>query len=167
MKNWNVQLQLYFVRSNYDVSEKTEPNPTQKQLDAYMRKGSKYKKYLEDMYTYGEYGEMPRKIKYTSGGKLIYTLKSKKSHWNNKIIYNTKKDILEDILNNSFEDGMYGAGPGSHGVYPTKKQYNYVNYKGQHQKSYEELGLIDCRNTKTIKIEEIKSKPKSSIPKLR
>ena len=169
MKKWNIQLQLYFIRTNDDVSENNEPSPTSKQLDTYMRKGTKYKEYLKDMYIYGDYGEMPKNIKYTTGGKLSYTLTSKKSTWNNKIIYSSKRDILDDILRSSFEDGMYGAGPGSHGVYPTKKQYKYVNYQGKNQKSYEELGVIDCRNSKTIKIEEIKPKvkSKSSIPKLR
>jgi len=52
---------------------------------------------------------MRKNIKYTTSGKLSYILTSKGCRtWNNKILYNSNKDILDDILLNSFEDGMYG-----------------------------------------------------------
>jgi len=62
MTKWGVTIQLFFTRTNFDYTIMNEPNPTQKQFDAYMRKGSKYKFFLKDMYGYGVYGQIPSKI---------------------------------------------------------------------------------------------------------
>ena len=127
MATWNVSIQLYFTRTNGERTKKEEPNPTKKQLDAYMRKGSKYKKYMEDMYLYGDYGYMPKKIKYCDGGKLSYELSGEVLNYYKKKVFPTKESVLQDIMESSFEDGMYASSPGSHGVYPTKNVNSNVN----------------------------------------
>ena len=154
MVEWNVTINLFFIRTS-DRTTKEEPNPSKKQIDEYMRKGTKYKELLADMYLYDEYGKMPTKIKYMNGGKLSYTLSA------DEALFPTKESVISNILENSFEDGMYGAQPGSHGVYPTKKQY--VVY-GSH-KAYEELGLIDCRKRASITVKKsvAKNKKKASV----
>ena len=136
---WQVTIKLFFIRTNHEFTTKEEPNPTKKQLDVYMRKGSKYKTYLEDMYTYGEYGKMPTKIKYSDGGKITYQLSSTIENYMGKPVFSTKQSVIEDIMFNSLEDGMYGASPGSHGVYPTKKKYEHVSYNGKNKVTMKNL----------------------------
>jgi hypothetical protein len=160
MTNWTVTIKLYFVRTNDGYTTKEEPNPTKKQLDTYMKKGSKYKTYLADIYSYGEYGKMPTKIKYSDGGILRYELDGKAKDFMGNLVFPTTESIKEDIMSNSFEDGMYEAPPPSHGVYPTKKKYEY-SFNGKTKSNYEELGVIDCRNRATIKVNKVTTKKKS------
>ena len=166
MTKWNVTIELFFQRTNGERTTAEEPNPTKKQLDAYMREGTKYKRFLEDMYLYGEYGKKPSKIKYSDGGKLSYELNGDVKDFKGIVIFPTAESIKDDIMNNSFEDGMYGAEPPSHAVYPTKKKYEYTSYNGKKYVNYEELGVIDCRNEKTIRVKKVESKkkrPKASV----
>lgn len=136
---------MFFIRTN---ENSVEPDPTQKQLDVYMRKNKRYEQYLEAMYAYGNYNEMPTDIKYSNGGKLSYTLRSKYLYLRDTIKYNSKKEIKQDILEDSFEDGLFSGMPGTAGVYPTRK-------------TNEELGVIDCRKSKNIVITQIKKTKKS------
>ena len=147
MADWIVTIKLYFMRTNIDRTIKEEPNPTMKELDAYMRKETRYETYIEDLYLYGEYGEMPEKIKYTQGGEISYQIKNN--------IFATKKSVIEDIMSNSLEDGMFGASAPSHGVYPTKKKYSYSYNNGKIYSQHEELGVIDCRKKSTIVVEKV------------
>ncbi len=158
MTIWKVTIQFFFKRTNLDRTKKEEPNPTKKQLDAYMRKGSKYKQYLEDMYMYGDYGEMPKKIKYRNGGKLSYELSNTPMMYNyntkSKIpVFPTAKSVVDYIMGDSFEDGLFEGEPGSAGVYPTKNKYKN---NGSPNKYYEELGVIDCRKKATIIVKKKK-----------
>ena len=158
MATWKVTMRLHFIRTNDEISTKQEPNPTQKQLNAYMRKGSKYKLYLADMYSYGDYNKMPSKIKYSDGGTLSFELSGKIKNYSGNPVFPSKKSVIDDILGSSFEDGMYESGPGSAGVYPTKKKYLY---NGMGNAFHHELGVIDCRNKATITVEKVEIKKKS------
>lgn len=68
------------------------------------------------------------------------------------MLFNIKQSIIDHILNDSFEDGLYDGGPGSHCVYPTKHKYD---------DRHEELGLIDCRRKANIPFEKVQSKSAS------
>jgi hypothetical protein len=144
---WKVILQLFFVRTTNRVCE---PNPTIEEIDKHMKKNKNYIEYVKDIFYYGDYGEIPMKITYHGKGKLSFVLKDKLNFAGNEL-FKFKKDVIEHILNESFEDGLYGGGPGSHGVMSTKNKYD---------NSYEELGLIDCRKKSNIIVEKIES-PKS------
>jgi len=62
MTKWSVEIRLESTRYlRCDV----QPNPTNKQVDTYMRKGSKYKKCIEEMYS-----KKPSKIKYSESSLL-------------------------------------------------------------------------------------------------
>ena len=152
MTKWGVTIQLFFTRTNFDYTIMNEPNPTQKQFDAYMRKGSKYKFFLKDMYGYGVYGQIPSKIKYIDGGKLSYELDKSINDYQGKSVFPTVDSIKEDIMNNSFEDGMYQLTVPSHGVYPTKKKYLPIYGT---ESVYEELGVIDCRTRASISVQKL------------
>lgn len=54
-----------------------EPNPTLKQIDTYLKKGKRYNEYVKDMFYYGDYGEIPKSIKYMNNGKVSFILKEK------------------------------------------------------------------------------------------
>jgi len=60
-------------------------------------------------------------------------------------MFPTKKSVK--VTEMSFADGLFEAQPPSAGVYPTKKKYNHSQY--------EELGIIDCRITKSIVVKAI------------
>ena len=150
---WKVTLQLFFKRTSIHPLT-IEPNPTLKDIDAHMKKKKNYIEYVKDIFYYGDYGEMPKNIKYLGQGKISFILKEKTGNYG-ETLFKYKKDIINHIMNESFEDGLYGGGPGSHGVYPTKHKYEY---------GYDELGVIDCRKLSNIHVEKVQQK-QSSIKK--
>ena len=98
MTIWKITIHLVFERSiDEDVKDfkskadynkflneeyAKEPNPTQKQLDAYMRnpkpwggsKASRFLDYLEELHLFELFGTQPSNIKYSNGGKLSFEL---------------------------------------------------------------------------------------------
>jgi hypothetical protein len=87
-------------------------------------------------------------------GKISFELKEKVVN-RGESLFKYKKDVINHILNESFEDGLYESGPGSHGVYPTKNKYGY---------GYDELGVIDCRKVSSITVGRVLQK-RSSMKK--
>jgi hypothetical protein len=55
-------------------------------------------------------------------------------------IYESKDDILSDIMTSPFEDGIYEGKPGQDLIYPDSEG--------------NELGVIDCRDRHSIQIKE-------------
>ena len=151
---WQVTIKLFFVRTN---DESNEPNPTQKELDGYMRRGTgRYKMYLYNIYGEFEYKFMPKKIKYHDGGKLSYELDATDPKGN--LRFPTAKSVKEHILDNSFEDGLFEGNPGELAVYPTRNQYIHsYTYEGINytSKYYDELGVIDCRKRSSIVVKKV------------
>ena len=140
-----VTMKLFLKRVNLDRTKKEEPNPTEEELDAYMRKGSKYNKYLAELYKYGEYGKMPTKIIYSDGGFLSYELSPSETNYKNRVIFPKAESVIKDIMENPIEDGLGGFEWGSPFYYPTTNKYDRV---------YEALCFIDCQNKKTITVEK-------------
>ena len=154
MTKWKVTIQLYFIRTNFDVTRKEEPNPTKKQLDNYMReeevlhyrKEPRYKNYVYDMYF--EDDEYLTEIEYSDGGKISYVLDGRIYLFRVEDLFGvgglpTAESVKQDIMKMSFEDTMYKGRPPSHAVYPTKNKYDGA---------YEELGVIDCRKKASISV---------------
>lgn len=145
MFSWSVTMKLYLTRVNVDRTKKEEANPTIKELDAYMRKGSKYKTYLREMYIYGDYGKLPSKIKYNDGGKLSFELSPTETNYKRQVIFPTTKSVIDDIMDNSIEDGLGGFENESPFYYPTKKKYGGV---------YEPLCFIGCQKRPNISVKK-------------
>jgi len=97
MTKWSVEIRVDFTRM---IRCPTPQNPTNKQVDAYMRKGSKYKKCIEEMFS-----KKPSKIKYSDGGKLTFEL--------DNIVYPTAKSVKDSIkdIEISYPTKHYGNSP--------------------------------------------------------
>jgi hypothetical protein len=99
-----------------------------------------YEKYLENLYGWGNYDEIPKIINYKNG-VVRYVLDPKKKNYRNKVVFPTAQSIKNNLMSQSLANGIWAAGPGGHGVYPVKTT-NGLN----------ELGVIHYKNIKVSKI---------------
>jgi len=150
---WHVTLKLFFKRTN---DESSEPNPTQKQIDAYMRKNRKYRDYVFNIYEEASYVSknaniLPKKIKYESGGRLSFEIPKLP-------MFFTAQKVKDYILYNDFEDGMFEAMPGNGPVWPSKYEKEDRYFTSEHTykyfKYFPELGVIDCRKKSSIVVKK-------------
>jgi hypothetical protein len=120
--------------------------PTNNQLSNYMNQmnGNKkfYERYLENLYSYGNYSETP-KVKNYKNATVRYIIDPKKKGFfnENKVVFPNTKSIKNNLNRTSLANGIWGAPPGSHGVYPVATM-NGLN----------ELGVIGFKNVKVSKI---------------
>jgi hypothetical protein len=141
-----VTLQLFYIHTNEYCDE---PILTIKELDDFMKdtpfwgvKGSRYIHFVESV-MYGKVNDIDAidlQISYQNEGKLNFSFNL------DGYIFKNLEDIKNDILYQSFEDGMYETEPGGEAVVPTRNLY---------EENYQELGLIDCRHKDCIKVEFI------------
>ena len=153
-KRVQVELQLFFVHTQNEVSE---PSLSEKELDNFMKdtpfwgvKGSRYFHYAESV-MYGSISDVDLidlQVSYQDGGKIKFSFNLDGCR------LKTLEEIKDDILYQSFEDGMYETDPGGEAVVPTREMYGESGSE-EGVKDFKELGLIDCRHKDCIKVDFI------------
>jgi hypothetical protein len=117
-------------------------------IDTFMLRNFNYEDYAAAV-MYGfidEERELLTDFVYQDGGIISFTFTHVEEE-NEKL---TPSKIKEEILMDSFEDGMYEGSPGNEGVVALN-----FKYKDKFEPSgyiHGELGVIDCRKKKCIKV---------------
>ena len=120
---------------------KSAKAPTNKEFSNYMGNKNRYTTYLENLYGYANYGEIPKVISYKNG-KVSYIIDPNIKNFNGKPMFQTAKAIKNNLKSHrmGLANGTWAAGPGSHGVFPVKLpngtnaelgvvNYNKINVK--------------------------------------
>jgi hypothetical protein len=126
-------------------------------IDEFMKRDYNYETFGASVMGYYEQteeylGQSPfSDFEYEDGGVISFIFSYKVTPSDKKAP--TPDIIKKSILNDSFEDGMYEAQPGSEAVvaanYKCKDDFGYGGYH------HKELGLIDCRDEDRIDIVRI------------
>lgn len=146
-KRVQVTLQLFFIHTRNEVSE---PSLSENELDDFMKdtpfwgvKGSRYIHFAESI-MYGMINDVDLidlQVSYQNEGKLTFSFNLEGCR------LKTLEEIKDDILHQSFEDGMYETEPGGEAVVPTRNMHGEPD-----DEDFEELGLIDCRRKDCIEV---------------
>jgi hypothetical protein len=135
LNNVNLNGNPLFTGANKNIIRKTKV-PTKKEISNYMGNENRYTTYLENLYAYGNLGFVPP-VKNYKNGTVRYMLEQSNKFPNVKSIKNNLKTSRTGLGN-----GTWGAGPGSHGVYPVKLSNG----------SLAELGVINFNNVNVKKL---------------
>jgi hypothetical protein len=135
LNNVNLNGNPLFTEANKNILRKTKV-PTKKEISNYMGNENRYTTYLENLYAYGNLGFVPP-VKNYKNGTVRYVLEPSTQFPNVKSIKNNLKNSRTGLSN-----GTWGAGPGSHGVYPVKLSNG----------SLAELGVINFNNVNVKKL---------------
>jgi hypothetical protein len=113
-RTWKVSFKFKFIRTWEDtipprVSPVPLPNPTEQQLNIFMR--TRYLEFIKSMFVYDEYGKMPTNIRLNDHNVVSFEVEKGN-------IFPTADSVIRFIRSVSFADGVWEGQPGSAGVYP-------------------------------------------------
>jgi hypothetical protein len=126
LKNkWKVSMQFIF--------QKTSNNnfiPTIRQLNTYMSKNNRFKKYIIDLFLYDGYNKKPGTISFKNGIVSFLIDPTVLDVFDQIPIFPTVESLLHYLKNINLADGIWEGMPGSHGVYPdhNKNELGVINY---------------------------------------
>jgi len=109
-----------YSANNLKLIKKAKP-PTQKQLSAYMKKDRRYSNFVDNVYSYGNYGKPS--VKSYKNGRVSYVIDPTKQNSRGKIIFPTAQSIKNNLNNGGrmgISDCIFNKGPGGPCVYPVK-----------------------------------------------
>ena len=141
--SFGTPLKNIMSKSNVELIRKAKL-PSNKEFSAYMNQmnGNKkfYERYLENLYSYGNYGETP-KVRNYKNATVQFVIDPTKKGFNGNVLFPTAQSIKNNLAGQSLANGIWAAGPGGHGVYPVETS-----------NGLSELGVINFKNVKVSKI---------------
>jgi len=133
-----------FSEANKKILRNTKL-PSNKEFSNYMAKMNGnmplHRRYLENLYSYGSYGQTPS-VKNYKNGAVRYVIDPTRKGFNGGALFPTAKSIKNNLNGQSLANGIWTAAPGGHGVYPVKMNNGTLG----------ELGVIGFKNVKVSKI---------------
>lgn len=143
MRNIIIEFKLNFIRTE-DISN--EPNPTKEEINNFATGFNKFgnPRYI-DFVRYMDMIELMElqieditveNCKYNGNGIIELNL--------NIITDLTKNDIIQSIMSDNLEEGLWETEPGDCAVFPVRSSV--------FKNTPKELGVLECRNEENIKV---------------
>ena len=111
---WKVTMQFMFQKTaNNDF-----PEPTVRQLNAYMNKNNRYKRFVIDLFLYNGYSKKPTNIIFKKG-KVTFSIDPNILDVYDEVpMFPTIESLVRYLNQVNLSDGMWEGMPGTPGVYP-------------------------------------------------